>query len=988
MTNSTPGLPKAIKYLYSIILLLSITVSLSAQELREYSLTCNPADFTYLMEHPDEDVTVDCDFEYEGQNWQTISLTLEKNGPQSFPKKSFILHFDDTIPFLEREIVNLRAQWNDPSFCREYLAYDLLQRAGSTYPQSWFTKFYVNDVYMGLYLDVEEIDARFLARAGLSDNSSIYSAAADGCFLLPGEPIEEVWNKVTNTNLGYYDLYSLIMWLETEPYEIFFDHLSDKFQRDALARSIAANSLTGNRNTYYNNYSLIHDLSAGGVWTLVPFHMDSTFEYWSDSVEPEYFNCGHPQMSSCNALAERCWNHLEMRDLLEEHVLGMADSLFTEEYYQETAAALSALLCDAVEEDSLKQFTLNDFSEALAAIPADADSRSAVIRSQFENNPFPFNLHPPLLTPAGIYLSWDVSRTPGGSSSDYSLEIADDPEFTSGLTIIDDIAQTNVLYDSISPGHYYWRVFARFGPDLRTRSLAFFSEFDIPEGAFGGTVITGHIENSTTWDISMSPISLPQGIIVDADAVLTIEPGVLIGLGTGQSMEVYGGLNCFGSETDTIAFVPLDPSEYWGALCILEPTHEINLAYTGLTGGSYSSAGPPHQCMIFCYLGEFYMYDSYLGFAEHAGILTVGSKVQMERNRFEYVPIIPVLLQGDSAVVRDCWFSQVGMELEGTGMLELNFLEPGSHSEISRCEFYLQGDDAIDFDDAHNVNVSRNIIYAAGDKGISVSTWSDGIEVNNNIFLNCAEGIGVKTDCEVTAYNNIMAFCDIGIRVAFGNSVTGTMTSRNNVIWNNGVNIEIYPGFNFSANYSLIEESPVYPGQGNINGDPAFTDGWNGNFYPLAGSPLIDAAYGTGHPEFDLLDSARVDILSIPNTGGGDIPYVDIGVYEYYEADSTGVAVGPSIPDSFTILRNSPNPFNSVTRIEFSIDHSKWADVTIYNLLGREVFSRSFESLVPGKYSFIWDGRDFDNSSVSSGIYFCRLELQSESKVTKLVLMK
>jgi hypothetical protein len=56
----------------------------------------------------------------------------------------------------------------------------------------------------------------------------------------------------------------------------------------------------------------------------------------------------------------------------------------------------------------------------------------------------------------------------------------------------------------------------------------------------------------------------------------------------------------------------------------------------------------------------------------------------------------------------------------------------------------------------------------------------------------------------------------------------------------------------------------------------------NGNFKLAAGSPCIDSGSSNGDiPTTDIDGNSRCDDPSVPNVGGGPIPYYDIGAYEY-----------------------------------------------------------------------------------------------------------
>lgn len=91
--------------------------------------------------------------------------------------------------------------------------------------------------------------------------------------------------------------------------------------------------------------------------------------------------------------------------------------------------------------------------------------------------------------------------------------------------------------------------------------------------------------------------------------------------------------------------------------------------------------------------------------------------------------------------------------------------------------------------------------------------------------------------------------------------------------------------------------------------------------------------------------------------------------------------IGTEIPVSFELKQNYPNPFNSSTTIRFHLPVKSFVSLKIYDILGREVTtllnSKTEQSLDPGIYSIPWDA-----NGVASGIYFCRIFVNSISGST------
>lgn len=94
-----------------------------------------------------------------------------------------------------------------------------------------------------------------------------------------------------------------------------------------------------------------------------------------------------------------------------------------------------------------------------------------------------------------------------------------------------------------------------------------------------------------------------------------------------------------------------------------------------------------------------------------------------------------------------------------------------------------------------------------------------------------------------------------------------------------------------------------------------------------------------------------------------------------------------SLPFHYHLSQNYPNPFNPITEIKYALPKDCWVRLEVYNILGQRV-----TSLVEGQQKAGYKIAKWDASSLSSGIYFCRLEVKGDrfkvAKTRKMVLLK
>ena len=110
-------------------------------------------------------------------------------------------------------------------------------------------------------------------------------------------------------------------------------------------------------------------------------------------------------------------------------------------------------------------------------------------------------------------------------------------------------------------------------------------------------------------------------------------------------------------------------------------------------------------------------------------------------------------------------------------------------------------------------------------------------------------------------------------------------------------------------------------------------------------------------------------------------------VYLAAKAVVSKILVGNIISDHSKDVKNLfeifPNPFNSSTKIKYSISNSEFVILKIYDILGNEVATLVNEEKPAGSYE-----SNFDASSFPSGVYIVRLTAGNFSAKNKITLLK
>jgi enterochelin esterase family protein len=106
---------------------------------------------------------------------------------------------------------------------------------------------------------------------------------------------------------------------------------------------------------------------------------------------------------------------------------------------------------------------------------------------------------------------------------------------------------------------------------------------------------------------------------------------------------------------------------------------------------------------------------------------------------------------------------------------------------------------------------------------------------------------------------------------------------------------------------------------------------------------------------------------------------------EYFFPDNSSdvIAENDFTPNDFVLYQNYPNPFNPVTTIRFEVPFSQHVELSVFDMLGREV-KVLYNDIAPAGIVTV----DFRAEGLASGVYFYRLKTQDFVISKKLLLLK
>jgi hypothetical protein len=129
--------------------------------------------------------------------------------------------------------------------------------------------------------------------------------------------------------------------------------------------------------------------------------------------------------------------------------------------------------------------------------------------------------------------------------------------------------------------------------------------------------------------------------------------------------------------------------------------------------------------------------------------------------------------------------------------------------------------------------------------------------------------------------------------------------------------------------------------------------------------------------------------LTAITTEGREIPYHTLFVTPPSSVLVSEPSASPSsLPTTYTLRQNWPNPFNTSTTIGYALPERVEVTLVVYDILGREIRRWAYGDREAGYYSEQWDGIDGEGNVVSSGIYLYRLRAGAFMETKRMILMK
>ena len=216
--------------------------------------------------------------------------------------------------------------------------------------------------------------------------------------------------------------------------------------------------------------------------------------------------------------------------------------------------------------------------------------------------------------------------------------------------------------------------------------------------------------------------------------------------------------------------------------------------------------------------------------------------------------------------------------------------------------------------------------------------------------------------------------------------------------------VDIMEHWGTNQNYvqSALHTPSSYGGTTNLGGQYISNASTEFNIYCLEWTPeqmifsVNDYVHYTYNPSVQNsetwpFDSAQYLLLNIaiePSVTSSFIESeMEIDYVRVYEASTLSTQT-QTVPVYFNVFQNFPNPFNPVTTLRYDLPETGLVNITIYDMLGRQVKTLINQTQDAGYKSVIWDATNDYGKPVSAGIYLYQIQAGEYISTKKMVLLK
>jgi len=339
---------------------------------QQIRLDITPSDQAAMMNALPERIYVPATFHWNDSTIENVAVRFKGNSssnPQARHKRSYLIKFDEYVKgqrFLGLRRVALDNAIQFGSVFSERFIDDVLKEEGVIVSRSNYARLFVNDTFVGAYVNVERIDKSFLKRYFGNWDGNLYKnhLGGPGAILevldTPADYAQSFEPKTHQDNADFTELRELALLLRDTPDQEFAEALEARFQVDAMLRMMAIFMLAGAFDQYTgwgpHNFYLYNDAKTGR-WSYLPWDLDVGFadNAFGRVRVIDQWNASWPLPNSPRPLIERILHDTQLRTRYRAYAADYLERYFHPNKVAERLDELWAVASIALKDDPYPQ---------------------------------------------------------------------------------------------------------------------------------------------------------------------------------------------------------------------------------------------------------------------------------------------------------------------------------------------------------------------------------------------------------------------------------------------------------------------------------------------------------------------------------------------------------------------------------------------------------------------------------------------------------
>ncbi len=347
------------------------------------------------------------------------------------PKKSWKIELSDPV-MLNASHILLDAHYRDKSLMRNVLGLMLSEKLGFPVPLTEYVEFYINDIYYGVYVQVERIDEYFYNRNNLGYGPLFKSVSHLGRFVW--QPCDTLGTSGFDAERGSDEYLPLVRSLidKVNLRSPLSFNIEDFISNAAISLAIR------DEDAIIKNFYL--HLTPNAIWRYYPWDRDASFgNIWNGEYEPGWIEDTSMYCFTISPLLTALflddWNRTMFEDYMLQIAAIMANDLpaVIDSIYLEIRESVYA--------DTMKQGTNADFDEAVAILRSSMIERADFL-PKIAEAPTPLEVESMTLS------QWDFQPGSNTDSVTITVEFEQTPD-NAGANWWSD--GSDVHYSSLTP---------------------------------------------------------------------------------------------------------------------------------------------------------------------------------------------------------------------------------------------------------------------------------------------------------------------------------------------------------------------------------------------------------------------------------------------------------------------------------------------------------------------------------------------------------